>query len=160
MSKLRYGLQLCTAVRLNEDEKKNENTKATQIAQNKVLRLMDGSRVKDKRNIKDMLEKFDMLSVNQTAAQIKLTEAWKASQDPDYPVRLMENRKTENGENREVRTNTRREMQEGGRLKIIRESFCRDTGRLWNRAPKEIKQSISIQTAKKEIKKYCKTLPI
>ena len=101
-----------------------------------------------------------MLSVNQTAAQIKLTEAWKASQDPDYPVRLMENRKTENGENREVRTNTRREMQEGGRLKIIRESFCRDTGRLWNRAPKEIKQSISIQTAKKEIKKYCKTLPI
>ena len=32
-----------------------------------------------------MLEKFDLLSVNQTAAQIKLMEAWKASREAELP---------------------------------------------------------------------------
>ena len=31
-----------------------------------------------------MLDKFDLLSVNQTAAQIKLQEAWKASRDTKF----------------------------------------------------------------------------
>ena len=61
---------------------------ATQIAQNKVLRLLDGSRVKDQKRIKEMLDRFDIPSVNQTAAQIKLQEAWKASRDPDFPIEL------------------------------------------------------------------------
>ena len=62
------------------------NMKMVQIAQSKLLRVLDNSRIKDKRRKKDMLDKFDMLSVNQTAAQIKLTEAWKAMNDKEYPV--------------------------------------------------------------------------
>ena len=46
------------------------------------------NRIKDKRRKTDMLERFDMLSVNQLAAQIKLTEAWKAMNDKEYPVKL------------------------------------------------------------------------
>ena len=43
MLKMRYGLQLTNKVRLSEDDKKSKDIKATQIAQNKLLRLMDGS---------------------------------------------------------------------------------------------------------------------
>ena len=95
--------------------------------------------------------------LNQTAAQIKLTEAWKANHDEDYPVKMMTSKKhTE----REVRRGTRREMLEGGKTKIIQDSYTRDTGRIWNRAPIAIKDALSIRSAKMEIKKYCKTLPI
>ena len=39
-----------------------------------MLRVMDGSRISEKRSTKKMLDKFNMLSVNQIVAQIKLTE--------------------------------------------------------------------------------------
>ena len=45
MSKLRYGLQLTHKVRLTDEDRKRTNSKATQITQNKVLRLTDGSRL-------------------------------------------------------------------------------------------------------------------
>jgi hypothetical protein len=35
-----------------------------------------------------LLEEQNMLSVNQMAAQIKLTEMWKASNDPQYPIKM------------------------------------------------------------------------
>ena len=76
-----------------------------------------------------MLLKFDFLSVNQTSAQIKLQEAWKASRDPNFPINfgsggVQGERETE----REVGTTTRRRMKEGGKNKIAEESFVRDTG--------------------------------
>ena len=78
-----------------------------------------------------MLHKYDKLSVNQTAAQIKLTEAWKASKDTDYPVQ-MKRPEPENMEStRDVRLCMRREMEDGGRTKVLRESFTRDAGRLY-----------------------------
>ena len=147
-------------VRLSEEESKNESMKAVQIAQNKVLRMLDNSSIKDRRRISEMLTKFDCLSVNQMVAQIKLTEAWKASTDPDYPVNLGITRNEDHPSQREVRSNTRKEMKEGGRLKIIQESCTRDTGRIWNQAPRDIKDSKTIGEAKRHIKKYCKTLPV
>ena len=91
MSKVRYGLQLTNKARMAEEDKKMKDMKAVQIAKNKLLRLLDGSRIKDRRSIKDMLDKFDMLLINQTSAQIKLTEAWKASRDADYPIEMRNN---------------------------------------------------------------------
>ena len=64
MSKARYGLQLTHKVRLTEVDRKSKDIKATQLAQNKMLRLLDGSRIKDRRSVKDMLEKFGVLSIN------------------------------------------------------------------------------------------------
>ena len=69
MSKLRYGLQLKHKVTLTEEDKKTKNLKATQRAQNKVLRLLGGSRMKDKKSMQTMLEKPN-ISPNQ------LQEAW------------------------------------------------------------------------------------
>ena len=124
-----------------------------------VLRVLDNSRIKDKRSICEMLRKFNMLSVNQTAAQIKLTEAWKSCRTENYPVKL---RKTNAGnENpRQMRTGTRRELEEGGRNRIVAESFAREAGRLWNAAPNDIKIAKTIGAAKKAIAEFCKTLPI
>ena len=85
VSKLRYGLQLTLKVRLTEDDVKTKDMKATQLAQNKVLRLLDRSRIKDKRSVREMLVKFNMLSINRTT--IKLQEAWKASLDNKYPLK-------------------------------------------------------------------------
>ena len=39
----------------------------------------------------------NMLSVNQTAAQIKLTEMWKCKNKPDYPLNPPKMERTENG---------------------------------------------------------------
>ena len=56
MSKMSYGIQLRHKVRMTEEERKSKDIKATQLAQNKMLRLLDGSRIQNKIIVKDMLE--------------------------------------------------------------------------------------------------------
>ena len=58
---------------------------------------------------------------------------------------------------REVRAGIRREMEEGGRTRTMRETFTRDACRLWNQAPQRIKDSTTIAAAKRVIKDYCRT---
>ena len=161
MLKARYYIQLTDMVRLTEEDKKMKNIKATQLAQNKMLRLLDGSRVKDKRRIWDMLEKFGMLSINQTIAQIKLTEAWKANKDDNYPIKLRWTRENAEGtEQQNTSQTTQHTQREGGKTTQAEQSFARDTGKVWNQAPKEIKESKTLGAAKNLIKIYCKMLPI
>ena len=82
-SKLRYGLQLCTEVRLTEKHPKSLYMTMAQRSQNKMLRILDGALVSDRKSTK---LSWNMLSVNQIAAQIKLTEMWKASNDSQSPI--------------------------------------------------------------------------
>jgi hypothetical protein len=56
-----------------------------QRLQNKMLRILDAALVSERKSTKTLLDYQNMLSVNQIAAQIKLTEMWKASNDPQYP---------------------------------------------------------------------------
>ena len=44
------------------------------------------SKIKYRVSVKSMLSKFNLLSVNQLAAQIKLTEVWKAKNVEDYAL--------------------------------------------------------------------------
>ena len=99
--------------------------------------------------------------VNQTSAQIKLSEAWKASKDVNYPIE-MKPKKEPLGDTstRQLRTTRRKEMREGGKTILAEKSFTRDAGKLWNVAPKEIKEANTIGAAKENIKQYCKLLPI
>ena len=64
--------------------------KMAQMAQNKVLKMLNRSRIKDRVSNKVTLGKFELMLVNQVAAQIKLTEAWnwKAMNDEKYPLNL------------------------------------------------------------------------
>ena len=135
-----------------------KNIKTTQIAQNKMLRLLDGSRVKDKRTTKDMLEKFEILSINQTIAQIKLTEAWKASKDDNYPIKLRWTRENVGEtEQRNTRQTARHTMREGGNTMQAEKSFMKDIGKIWwNQAPKEIKEAKTIGVAKNLLKNTTK----
>ena len=110
MPKLRYGLQLTHKVRLSEEDRKTKDITAAQIAQNKMFRLLDSSRIKDKRSIHAMLEKFDLLWINQTAGKIRLQEAWKAERDKNYPINQMRSKNTKDrGEQqRSVRMKTKK----------------------------------------------------
>ena len=160
MSKLRYGLQLCNSVRLKPDDTHGGNMKATQTAQNKMLRMVDNVSLKDHVRSADLLKKYGLLSVNQLAAQIKLTEAWKAVNLEEYPIQLENNQLLRNTNGREVRVSTVKLWKDDTKCTIAKESFIRDAAKLWNQAPVAIKSAKSLYTAKKEILKYCKTIAI
>ena len=88
VSKLRYGLQQCIKVLVDEEDKKSAAIKSLQLNQNRMLRAINGTKIKDRISIESMLTKFNLLSVNQLAAQIKLTEVWKASNVENYAITL------------------------------------------------------------------------
>ena len=88
MSKVRYGLQLYGKVRMNEEDQISGDLKEIQLVQNNLLRLLNKTGRKDKVSIKSMLDRFQMSSVNQLNAQIKLLEIWKLVNVPDYPLKL------------------------------------------------------------------------
>ena len=51
-----------------------------------------------------MLKRFNLLLVNQNAAQIKLQEAWRASREPDFPIALLKRGETEENGNEHHRS--------------------------------------------------------
>jgi hypothetical protein len=57
-SKLRYGLQLCTEVRITEEQPKSQLVTMVQRAQNKMLRVQDGARNVDRKSTKSLLVHF------------------------------------------------------------------------------------------------------
>ena len=74
MSKVRYGLQLYGKVRRNEDSPGCEDLKLIQKVQNDLMRYLAGCQLKDRVSIRSLLNKLNMVSVNQLNAQIKLLE--------------------------------------------------------------------------------------
>ena len=85
---MRYGLQLWATVRTEDTETKKNLVVEVQKAQNKLLRVLEKKRISDKIPARSMLESQKMLSVNQLAAQIKLTEVWKAKNTEEDPIRM------------------------------------------------------------------------
>jgi hypothetical protein len=49
---------------------------------------------------------------------------------------------------------------EKGKTQKLRTTFMGDATRLWNKAPKSITKADTLMKAKREIKIYCKTLPV
>ena len=159
ISKLRYGIQLCNKVRLTDSDPTNGEMKSLQTAQNELMRMMDNSRTEDRIPIKTLLEKFKLQSVNQIAASTKLTETWKIMNGKS-PLSLIQDNMNPITHGRVVRAGTTRLWKENCRSKQASKSFTIDAARLWNKAPQEIKNALTINEAKKAIKKYCNNLPI
>ena len=88
VSKLRYGLQLCTKVQILNDDTKSTAMKSLQQTQNRMLRAINNSKIKDRVSVSSMPNKFNLLLVNQLAAQIKLTKVWKSVNIKDYAIVL------------------------------------------------------------------------
>ena len=160
MSKLRYGLQLCTNVRILESETRNANMKSAQIAQNKMMRLLAKVPYNDRTSTSELLEKTGLLSVNQLAANIKLTEVWKSINENDYPIQLELNKKAPSDSDRNLRPTSSRLWNQDANSMAAKESFTRNVAKIWNTAPLSIKNANNIKSAKKEIAKHCKSLPI
>ena len=160
VSKLRYGLQLCTKVQQRSEERKPALMKSLQLTQNRLLRLLNNSRVADKISTRSMLEKFQLLSVNQLAAEIKLTETWKSINVEGCPIKLDPyNPNQDEGEHR-LRPQPTRIFNDSYRLQLAQSSFHVDSARLWNNAPPRVHSAPSLIMAKKAIKEHCKSLPV
>ena len=152
MSRLRYGLQLCNKVKVQEEDKTSQNMKSVQIAMNKMVRMLDGVSLKEHITSESLLKKYMLPSVNQLSAEIKMVEAWKIMNIPDYPLTFEQN--SPNKVQTERPTSIK-QWKDSANLKIAQESFTIDAARLWNLAPTDIKQAESLQKAKTNIKKWC-----
>ena len=56
--------------------------------QNKMFRLLNNTRIKDKISTKSIMANLNMLSVNQVNAQVKITEIWKSRNVENYPIHI------------------------------------------------------------------------
>ena len=107
----------------------------------------------------ELLKNTGMLSVNQLAASIKALEVWKSINNVNYPIQLEPNNKVLNNSERLMRPSTCRIWNQDARTGPEKESFSRNAAKIWNMAPKEIKDIKSLPRAKKAIKEWCKRLP-
>ena len=145
-------------VRTNVQDPSNVNMDKLQVTQNKLTRVLENVTLKDRTSTATLLKNQQMLSVNQIAAQIKLTEIWKAINVPKFPIKV---RKQETPmDSRTTRGVTNGKIIEEGSSTLIVNSCIGDATRLWNRAPEGIKTTRTIASAKSEIKKFVLTLPI
>ena len=85
-------------IRWKETDPTPKVMKDLQLSLNKMLHFLNNSRISDKISTASasLLNKFNMMSVNQINAQIKLSEMWKAVKDDDHPFNLV---KRESGQN-------------------------------------------------------------
>ena len=149
---------MCGKIRWKDSDPTPKLMKDLQQSQNKMLRLLNGSRLSDKISTASLLVKFNMLSVKQINAQMKLSEMWKAVNDSDHPFELT---KRESGPNvRAMRSITNEELPVQSFSELSKNTFINDGIKAWNLAPSQIKICTSYASAKNEIKKFVKSIPI
>ena len=156
MAKLRYGLQLCNQVRIKPEDHENQNIKAAQVAQNKMLRMLDGVSLKEHITTSSLLIKFGLPSVNQLAGAIKLAEAWKSILVDSYPFQMEESNPNITLNERNIRSTTTKKWKDFGVSKAARESVSIDCAKLWNHAPDSIKNTPFLSRAKKRSSYFVK----
>ena len=115
--------------------------------------------MKDRVSVATMLEKFNLPSVNQLAAEIKLIEVWKSLNTENSPIRL-EPYNANSNPVQQLRTKSNRIFDDSANLKASRSSFNVDAARIWNMAPDQVRSAKSLAEAKRIIKLHTKSLPI
>ena len=158
ISKIRYGLQLYGRVRVSGNDPECAEFKGIQLVQNKLLRTLNGTKVKDMISIANLLDKFNMLSVNQLNAQIKLLEIWKSLNVDKYPLMIKQQSTDHDGV--QTRADKLNRPCEVGKTSLTQKTCISDAIRLWNLAPDQIKDCFSVGQAKAAIKTFVRTLPI
>ena len=157
-SKLRYGLPLLGKIKWKENDTQEKWLTDLQLNQNKMLRCMNGSKIVDRISSKSILDKHDLLSVNQMNAQTKLLEIWKASNLENYPTKLTKMVVSENMST--TRAINSGKLVELGVSNLSKCTFHNDAIKAWNVAPISIKSCKTIFAAKREIRIFVKTLPV
>ena len=149
-SKLRYGLQLLGRVRWQDSDPSNSDLEAIQKCQNKLLRALNGTKVSDRISTKSLLLKFNILSVNQINAQVKLSEMWKSTHIENYPIRT--DMIQRNNDTRCTRAASNVVLVETHTSNLSQKTFLNDAIHIWNLAPVELKACASLFSAKKALK--------
>ena len=157
-SKVRYGPQLLGKVRLVSDDPEGGDFKAIQLVMNKLLRTLNGTKIKVKISTKSLLEKFGMLSINQLNAQVKLLEIWKATNVDNYPLKIQQQSAHQLGVI--TRASQRGRPIEVGKSNLTKSTCVSDAVRIWNMAPENVTGAKSLYQAKNAIKAFVKSLPI
>ena len=160
ISKLRYGLQLCTRVRLTNSDATTATMKALQLTQNRMLRLINNSKIKDMISTASMLNKFKLLSVNQLSAQIKLLEVWKSLNQEGYPIKLEPYNEAPASAGLNLRQKSNRIFNDSARLQIAKSSFNFDAARIWNATPMSLRRASTKAEAKRLIRIFVTSLPV
>ena len=97
------------------------------------MRSLNGSKIKDRVSNSSLLTKFNMFSVNQLNASIKMLEIWKAINVEDYPL------KVEKQTSHKLRVSTRADIMEKpieiGNTAVVQKTCMSDAIHLWNMAP-------------------------
>ena len=132
--------------------------KEIQLVQNELLCLLNGSKIKDKISTESMLVKFNVLSVNQMNAQIKLQQMWKALNMEDYPLTINQQSVPESGVT--TRASLWGKPVEIGTSNLTQSTCTSDAIRVWNKAPKSVTECLTLYQVKKAIKEFVKSLPI
>ena len=147
-------MQLYGPIRKETADSHSVDLDRLQTAQNNMLRTLENVRISDKVSAKSLLERNQMLSVNQTAAQIKLMEMWKSKNIESYPLKPEIVLPIHNG------ATNRNATCEKFKTNNTPSTFIGDATRLWNSAPITVTNTKTILAAKKSIKTYCSSLPI
>ena len=108
---------------------------------------------------KVLLEKANLLSVNQINAKVKLQEIWKMLNIiTDYPIKIELN-VVQDGQVA-TRAMTKSTPIEQGSTNLISKTCISDAIKVWNLAPMDIKSCNSLYSLKRKVKDFVKTLPI
>lgn len=155
MSKLRYGLAAFGTPRLSDTDPLTDTMSHLQKKQNEVLRVISGTRRTDRKSVTNLLMESKMVSVNRMAAETILKETWNIMNSEDSELRSEMCHKTNLSE---VHTRAKH----NGLLELTRSmpSFAYRGAKLWNWAPKEVKEAQSKYTLKSEVKKVLKHIPL
>ena len=145
-------------MRLVNNDPENGLIDEIQLIQNKLARWLNGVTLKDKKRTRVLLQNIKMLSVNQINAQVKLIEMWKAHNVENYPLKI--EKKLYNLNLAVTRAASTGALIVQGFSHISSKTFKNDAIRVWNKCPLNIKECVSIYTAKKLIKEFVSTLPV
>ena len=77
-----------------------------------------------------------------------------------YPTKMELGSESRSTSDRTLRESSTRELKDFSKTTIGEDSFNISAGRLWNKAPIEIKEAINMSTAKRLIKAYSRKMPI
>ena len=112
-----------------------------------MIRFLKGKVLNDREEIKTLLEKSKMISVNQMNAQIKLQEIWKSLNIDNYPLKVNKKEATES--TAVTRSCITGKLTESSFSNLSQRACVNDAIRLWNKAPKEAMTATSLNLAKK-----------
>ena len=129
--------------------------KGIKVLFNRMLRILCGTVKQDRVSVKRMLEQLGWLSINQVAAEIRLTEVWKALNLNNGLTDLFEKVQ---GSTRAATPN--RIQLKGQNSKLKENSFLYPSVKLWNMAPLTIVMTKTESNARKAIRSFAKSLPL